>query len=208
MDFNLRLLITIKGAVFSSGNDLTQNFELPEEGSMHAPLLYMIQAFIRFPKLLVGIINGPAIGIGATMIALCDILYASETAYFYTPFTSLGLCPEGCSSVTFPKILGTSKANEMLMLNHKMSVHEALQFGFISSIYKNIQEVWEKLEQIQNLPLGSIIKSKMLTRKFTVHELEAANNTEIEHLEERMLSEEALNALLRYRGSRPKQSKL
>lgn len=70
---------------------MTQSFEFPSDGtSVHAPLISMVQAFIRFPKLLVAIINGPAIGIAATVIALCDIIYASENAYFYTPFTALG----------------------------------------------------------------------------------------------------------------------
>lgn len=74
------------------------------------PLNKMVTAFIKFPKLLIALVNGPAVGIGATILALCDVIYAAKSAYFYTPFTALGLCAEGCSSVTFPKILGTSKA--------------------------------------------------------------------------------------------------
>lgn len=194
---------------FSSGNDLTQDFEMPSEpSSMHDPLNYMVKAFIRFPKLLIAVVNGPAIGIGATILALCDVLYASESAYFYTPFTRLGLCAEGCSSVTFPKILGTSKANEMLMLNHKMTAQEALSFGFVAQIYKNEQEVWNKLKQIETLPLGSILANKKLTRKFTIEELESANKSEIEQLGERFLSEDAVNAILSFQQSRQKKSKL
>lgn len=74
------------------------------------PLDKMVKSFIRFPKLLIALVNGPAVGIGATILGLCDVVYSSKSAYFYTPFTALGLCAEGCSSVTFPKILGTSKA--------------------------------------------------------------------------------------------------
>lgn len=194
--------------IFSSGNDLTQHFEIPSDGSFYDPLKYMVESFIRFPKLLIGIINGPAIGIGATMLALCDILYASETAYFYTPFTNLALCAEGCSSITFPRILGTSKANEMLNLNHKMSAKEALAFGFVSHVYKNEQEIWDKLKQIEELPLGSILANKNLTRKFTISELENANKSEIEFLTERMLSGDALAAMLKFQETRQSKSKL
>lgn len=75
----------------SSGNDLTQSMEPPTDGSSrHKPLTDMVEAFVKFPKLLVAIINGPAIGIAATIVALCDIIYASENAYFYAPFTNLG----------------------------------------------------------------------------------------------------------------------
>ena len=201
-------MITTKVNVFSSGNDLTQKFEIPSDGSFYDPLKYMVEAFIRFPKLLIGIINGPAIGIGATILALCDILYASEKAYFYTPFTNLALCAEGCSSVTFPRILGTSKANEMLNLNHKMSAKEAHAFGFVSHVYKSEQEVWDKLEQIKEFPLGSILANKKLSRKFTISELENANNNEIECLTERMYSGDALAAMVKFQDSRQSKSKL
>lgn len=166
----------------------------------------MIKAFIRFPKLLISIVNGPAIGIGATTLALADIVYACENAYFYTPFTALGLCAEGCSSVTFPKILGFSKASEMLMLNHKLTAQEAVKYNFVAEIYNNEQEVWEKLKQIDQLSLGSIKANKKLLRKFTINELEEANKLEIEELARRANSEEALLAIMRF--SQVKKSKL
>lgn len=187
----------------SSGNDLTQDFTAPSDGSsMQEPMEVMVQAFIRFPKLLVTLVNGPAIGIAGTVIALSDIIYASENAYFYTPFTNLGLCAEGCSSVTFPKILGTSKANEMLMLNHKMSAQEAYTFGFVSEVYKDDREIWKKLEQITRLGVGSIMSNKRLTRKFTIAELEAANLAESHELGLRFESEEALMAMMNFHQSR------
>jgi Delta3-Delta2-enoyl-CoA isomerase len=146
--------------------------------------------------------------LGATILAICDIVYASENAYFYTPFTLLGLCAEGCSSITFPRILGTSKATEMLSLNHKLTASEALNFGFVAKVYENINEVWEKLSQIEKLPMGSIITNKKLMRKFTIEELKKANLAEIEQLVLRMQSEEALEAMLNFQASKAKKSKL
>lgn len=171
---------------------------------MQTPMIVLVQSFIRFPKLLIGIINGPAIGIAGTVIALCDILYMSENAYIYTPFTNLGLCAEGCSSLTFPKILGTSKANEMLQLNHKLTAQEAYNFGFVAAVYKDVSEVWKKLEQISDLPIGSIIANKKLTRKFTIEELEKANYAEADALSERFGSEEALMAMMNFQSRRAK----
>lgn len=181
---------------------------MPSDGSsVHTPMIKLVQSFIRFPKLLIGIINGPAIGIAGTVIALCDILYMSEKAYVYTPFTNLALCAEGCSSLTFPKILGTSKANEMLQLNHKLTADEAYKFGFVADIYKDVSEVWKKLDQIQDLPVGSIIANKKLTRKFTIEELEKVNLAEADGLGERFGSEEALMAMINFQ-SRKAKSKL
>jgi hypothetical protein len=58
---------------------------------------------------------GPAIGFGATTLALCDVVYSVPHATFKTPFMQLGFCAEGCSSYLFPRILGPSRASEMLV---------------------------------------------------------------------------------------------
>ncbi|CAG7831911.1 unnamed protein product, partial [Allacma fusca] len=79
--------------------------------------------------------NGPALGISATTLGLCDIVFASEKAYFKTPFTTLGLSPEGCSSYLFPKIMGYAKANRMLYFSEPMSSQEALSVGLVTEIF-------------------------------------------------------------------------
>lgn len=58
---------------------------------------------------------GPAIGFGVTTLALCDVVYTVPEATFNTPFMKLAFCAEGCSSLLFPRIMGISKANEMLV---------------------------------------------------------------------------------------------
>ena len=168
----------------------------------------MVQAFIHFPKLLVALVNGPAIGIAATIIAVCDIIYASEKAYFYTPFTRLGLCAEGCSSLTFPRILGSSKATEMLTLNHTMTADEAYNFGFVAKVYQDKKEIWDLLKEIAQLPIGSIMANKKLMRRFTIKELEEANKNEAEELSRRFETEEALEAMIRFQQSRKPKNKL
>lgn len=62
-----------------------------------------VDAFIDFQKLIVVGINGPAVGAAVTILGLCDVIIASSKATFMTPFASLGLSPEGCSSHIFPK---------------------------------------------------------------------------------------------------------
>ena len=48
------------------------------------------------------------------MLGLCDFVYASSSAWFLAPFSAMGLCPEGCSSYTFPAIVGPVRANEVM----------------------------------------------------------------------------------------------
>lgn len=194
----------------SSGNDLTPSLNDSESLTLtqqvRTPAWTLINAFIKFPKILICLVNGPCIGIAATTAALADIIYCHEKAYFYTPFTALGLCAEGCSSFTFPQILGQSKACELLILNHKMSAQEAYQFGFVANVYKNESEIWEKLKEIDDLPLGSIVANKRLIRGQMIKKLDEVNNQELVELEKRFETEEAMEAMVRFQMR--KKSKL
>lgn len=122
--------------------------------------------------------------------------------HYHVVYNSLGLCAEGCSSSTFPLIMGTSKASEMLMLNHKMSSTEALQFGFVSQVYKNESDIWDKLKQIDKLPLGSIVANKKLLRGPLIEKLMKVNDNELLELSLRLESEEAMEAIINFQMSR------
>jgi Delta3-Delta2-enoyl-CoA isomerase len=205
---------TGSGEFYSSGNDITQ-FMSDDERIIAArernkEILYnMIDAFVRFPKLLVAVVNGPCIGIAATTVALCDIIYATDTAYFSTPFTALGLCPEGCSSYVFPRLLGKSKANEMLLMNYQLSAAEAKHYNFVADVVKPSEletKVWRRLEAASELSVGSLMASKGLLKKFELDDLVKANQLESDVLETRLTSEDAINAMLKF--VQRKQSKL
>jgi|SRR6218665_1357790 len=73
---------------------------------MFCPYRDFINCLISFPKPIVVAVNGPAIGLGMAILPLCDIIYASDKACFSCPYTALSQTPEGCSSYTFPKMMG------------------------------------------------------------------------------------------------------
>ncbi|GAB0092630.1 enoyl-CoA delta isomerase 2 [Sergentomyia squamirostris] len=189
--------ITGSGNFYSSGNDIKAAMMSSATIEERAKgLRDLVRAFYTCRKILIGVVNGPAIGIAATTLALCDIIYAEENAYFYTPFSALGLCAEGCSSYTFPKILGRTKASEMLILNYKLTAQEALRFNLVSSIFTldKIDSVWAKIDEFARLPQQSMMITKSLMQKFDIDQLEVANNAELVAVMERITSEESINA--------------
>lgn len=77
------LALTGVGEIFSSGNDIGNrkvdvDFEKYADDAI-VRLRNLTHAFIRFPKLFIAVVNGPSIGIAATLIALCDVIYATDT---------------------------------------------------------------------------------------------------------------------------------
>lgn len=74
------LALTGVGDYFSSGNDfgIVEDIELYADDAL-VVVRKLVHAFIRFPKLLVAVVNGPSVGIAASLVALCDVAYASDT---------------------------------------------------------------------------------------------------------------------------------
>uniref|UniRef100_A0A493TG81 Enoyl-CoA delta isomerase 2 n=5 Tax=Anas TaxID=8835 RepID=A0A493TG81_ANAPP len=200
-------VITGNGEYYTSGNDLN-NFanvkpnEMEKMAKDGAVLLKeFVSSFIDFPKPLIAVVNGPAIGISVTLLGLCDIVYASDRATFHTPFSQLGQSPEGCSSYLFPKIMGLAKANEMLLFNKKLTAAQACAWGLVTEVFPDgtfQKEVWERLKAYASLPKNSLAVSKQLLRSMEKEKLHAVNSKECEVLKERWLSDECLNAIVSF----------
>lgn len=199
---------------YSSGNDIFSQMQsaIGQDSSALVKasigrVRAFISAFINYPKMLIAVVNGPAIGIAATTLSLCDVVYASDKAYIRTPFTELGLSGEGCSTFLFPRIMGMSKATEMLCFGHRMSADDAMQCGLVSKVFPHDtleKEVWPKLEEFVQMPKQSMFATKRLIRARLNEELHKANEEELRELEERIQSEECRDAVIKFLSRKSK----
>ena len=86
-------------------------------------------------KPVIGAINGPAVGIGATMTLPMDVRLASDRARIGFVFGRLGIVPEACSSWFLPRIVGISRALEWVYSADILSADEALAGGLVRSVH-------------------------------------------------------------------------
>jgi len=89
----------------------------------------------RSLKPVIGAINGPAVGIGATMTLPMDVRLASETARFGFVFTRRGIVPEAASGWFLPRVVGISQAMEWVATGRVFDAAEALDGGLVRSLH-------------------------------------------------------------------------
>ncbi|XP_063779147.1 enoyl-CoA delta isomerase 2 isoform X2 [Pseudophryne corroboree] len=163
-DDSVITVLTGHGDFFCSGNDLNNFTNIPAGGKekMASDSAVVLQAFvgklIDFPKPLIAVVNGPAIGISVTILGLFDLVYATERATFHTPFSQLGQSPEGCSSYTFPRIMGVSKTRK-----HKHIFQHTIMDQQKRLTSYRIIEIQRSPFHLQTLAVEVLLFNKLLT---------------------------------------------
>ncbi|HTU78376.1 MAG TPA: crotonase/enoyl-CoA hydratase family protein [Solirubrobacteraceae bacterium] len=90
-------------------------------------------------KPVIGAINGPAVGVGATMTLPMDVRLAAEDARIGFVFARRGIIPEACSSWFLPRVVGISRAMEWVATGRVFSAREALEAGLVRSLHAKEQ---------------------------------------------------------------------
>ncbi|XP_034536398.1 chromodomain Y-like protein 2 [Notolabrus celidotus] len=201
------LLLSSVGTVFCSGLEPSyligrlSTDRRKESGRIADAVRDFVLAFIHFKKPIVVAINGPALGLGASILPLCDVVWASERAWFQTPCAALHLTPSGCSSYTFPQILGVALANEMLFCGRKLTAQEACSRGLVSQVFWPTtfnQEVMLRVKEMASCNAVVLEESKCLVRSIIMSVLEEVNEKECQMLKQLWCSTKGLEALFSY----------
>jgi len=128
------ILFTAEGDLFTAGNDLT-DFAQQNTGAFEGPrhVERFLTRMIEAEKPIVAAVRGNAVGVGATMLLHCDLVYIAETARLITPFVDLGLVPENASSLTLPERIGHARAFQLLGLCEPMHGRDAVACGIANA---------------------------------------------------------------------------
>ncbi|XP_075682789.1 chromodomain Y-like protein [Rhinoderma darwinii] len=201
------VLFSAVGSVFCCGLDfiyfirrLTDDRK-KESTKMADAIRAFVNTFIQFKKPIIVAVNGPAIGLGASILPLCDVIWANEKAWFQTPYTTFGQSPDGCSSLLFPKIMGIASANEMLLSGRKLTAQEACAKGLVSQVFwpgTFTQEVMVRIKELVTCNPVVLEESKALVRNVMRGDLEQTNERECELLKKIWGSAQGMDSMLKY----------
>jgi len=136
------IIVTGEGRGFCAGADLGEGGatfdwrererkgDVPRDGGGR----FTLRVFAS-TKPVIAAINGPAVGVGATMTLPMDIRLASESARIGFVFSRRGIVPEACSSWFLPRVVGINQAMEWVSTGRVFSAHEALAGGLVRSVH-------------------------------------------------------------------------
>lgn len=128
------VVLTGKGRAFCSGQDLgdratASNVDL--ERTLRDEYQPMLRAIVDCPVPTIAAVNGPAAGAGANLALACDVVFATESAYFMQAFTRIGLIPDAGGTYVLPRQMGTAKAMGAALFADKISARQADDWGMI-----------------------------------------------------------------------------
>jgi 2-(1,2-epoxy-1,2-dihydrophenyl)acetyl-CoA isomerase len=154
------VLITGAGRGFSSGADLKAGFhphpddglpDIRKELEVYHPIIAGVR---RLEKPVVAAVNGPAVGIGASLAFACDLVLAAESAFFGLAFVNIGLMPDGGSTLFVPAAVGKARAFQMALLGERVPAERALEWGLVNYVHPDDRLMDEANELVAKLAAG------------------------------------------------------
>ena len=152
------VILTGAGRAFCAGQDLRERLG-PDAAPLGVEVRERYNPIIRamrgLSKPIVGGINGVAAGAGASLAMACDLRIASETATFSLAFGRVGLVPDSGATWFLPRLVGSTRAAELALLNDPVSAADAVRLGLVGRVVPAEQLVTEARSVAARLAAGA-----------------------------------------------------
>ena len=145
------VVITGAGRAFCAGGDveLMASLQKTNDADRFRKLLDagrdVVVQIATMPKAVIAAVNGIAAGAGCNLALACDYRIASEAAKFSESFVRIGLHPDWGGSWFLPRLIGTSRAFELLATGRMVDANEALRIGLVDRVVDDLAAETEKL---------------------------------------------------------------
>lgn len=182
------LILTGEGTAFSAGGDLKAMQERsgafagsPAElvDSYRSGIQQLVRALWSVEVPVIAAVNGPAIGLGNDVACLADLRLAAESARFGGTFVKVGLVPGDGGAWLLPRVVGLSRAAELLYTGRVLTAAEALDWGLVSRVLPDAELPAAALALAQDIA-AQPPRAVRLTKRLLRASLAADFNTVLE----------------------------
>ena len=131
-------ILTGAGKAFSAGGDFNHFVKTLDDAdfarSVQENSKRTIQSFVDLPIPIIAAVNGPAVGWGATLATLCDLVLISEKAFIAEPHLNIGLVVGDGISVSWPLYMSLHRAKELIFTGERITPAQAVEFGLANRV--------------------------------------------------------------------------
>ncbi|XP_011869050.1 PREDICTED: probable enoyl-CoA hydratase, mitochondrial [Vollenhovia emeryi] len=129
------IVITGNEKAFAAGADIKEMKDNSYASNLRQNFISHWNGVAKSRKPLIAAVNGYALGGGNELAMMCDIIYAGEKAKFGQPEIAIGTIPGAGGTQRLPRVIGKSKAMEMVLTGNMISAEEAERSGLVSKIF-------------------------------------------------------------------------
>ncbi len=152
----LAAVITGAGRGFSAGGDFSGASMATKSGlTMMQEARRIVDSILDLEKPLISAVNGPAVGLGATIALCCDMVVASSNARFGDPHVKMGITAGDGGAVIWPLLIGVNRAKQWLMTGDLMSAQEAYELGLVNRVVDEGKALDEAVAIARRLSTGA-----------------------------------------------------
>lgn len=149
------VVITGAGRGFCAGADMNNLAQIGAAGQTERPAFSPLDPASRIdfqhpmtylptaPKPIIAAVNGPAAGLGFALLLFCDLRFAADGAAFVTSFSRRGLIAEHGTSWMLTRLVGHSRALDLMLSSRRVGAEEALRIGLVDRVFPADQLIAE-----------------------------------------------------------------
>jgi enoyl-CoA hydratase len=204
------IVLAATGDIFSAGGDF--DFMLKAHDDLAFLLRHvdvgrgLVRAMIDLPIPIVAAMQGPAIGLGATVALCCDAVVATRTTYLSDPHVAVGLAAGDGGCLVWPVAVGSLLAKRYLLTGDRLPAERAYQIGLVSDLVDKPEEVLGAAralaERIAALAPIAVQGTKRALNNVLQHRANEVLDLAFGYEVESCLSEDLVEAIAAFRGKR------
>ena len=160
-------VLTGAGRAFSAGGDFTYIDDLSKDAQLRQLTLVhgrqIVTGMVRCRLPVIAAVNGPAVGLGCSLVALSDIVFMAESAHLADPHVLLGLVAADGGPVVWPLLTSLQLAKEYALTGDRIPAHRAAEIGLVNHVCPDEEVMGQAMacaHRIASLPQGAVEDTK------------------------------------------------